>query len=323
METRFLAILVCVTVAFFGFNRPAEGAAAYPTKAINLAIAAAAGGSVDLTTRMLAKSATEHLGQTVIPENNMGGGGYVPMGKIFHEKPDGYNLGVFTFTLMGLNPLLTKAPFDATKFTPIMTYGAYTFLLEVRADSPWKTMKELVADMKKNPGKIKLATVRPLSLPNFAMFILKDLEKLDFGLVPFDGGPAAVASTLGGHTDGILDAGTGTAFVKEGKLRALANLGSERSPAFPDVPTLRELGYNVPGVQSTVAIYGPPGLPKDIVKKLDETFTRGMQSAEFVKVAKNFEFNTFYWNGDRTREYYEEMVPKLKAVLIKLGKYKE
>ena len=245
MKTRFLVLLACITVAVFGFRLSADGAESYPTKAINLMIAAGPGGSVDMTTRMLSKSLTETLGQTVVPENNMGGGGYAAMAKVYNAYPDGYTLGVVSFTTIGLTPLMVKAPFDSRKFTPIMTYGSYTFLLLVKADAPWKTMKELVADMRKNPGKIKLATVRPLSLPNFAMFILKDEEKLDFGLVPFPGGPPAVASTLGGHTDAILDAGTGSAFVKEGKMRALANLGAARSPAFPDVPTLKELGYKV------------------------------------------------------------------------------
>lgn len=322
MKARYLALLVCLFVLFFGFKLPAEGAA-FPARPIGLVIATAPGASADLTARMLAKSATEQLGKQVIPENNTGGGGFTPMAKLYNAKPDGYNLGVFAFSLVCLEPLLRKAPFDPEKFTPILTYGAYTFMLAVKAEAPWKTMKELVEYMRKNPGKIKLSTTRPYSLPNFSMFILKDEEKLDFGLVPFEGGAPALASTLGGHTDGILSAGSANPYIKEGKMRALANLGSERSPAFPDVPTLKEQGYDVPGVQSNLAIYGPPGLPKDIAKKLEATFHKATETKEFVGVAKGFELNTFFWNGEKTHAYYQDMRPKLKNILLKLGKIKE
>ncbi len=106
-------------------------------------------------------------------------------------------------------------------------------------------------------------------------------------------------------------------------MRALANLGSERSPAFPDVPTLKEQGYNVPGVESSLAVYAPPGLPKEITKKLEATFRKGTETKEFVNVAKGFELNTFFWNGEKTHAYYEDMRPKLKNILLKLGKIKE
>jgi tripartite-type tricarboxylate transporter receptor subunit TctC len=323
MKTKHLGIPVCFLIVFFGFILSVEGATPYPTKAITMMIASTPGASVDLTTRMLAKRGTEILGQPMIPDNNTGGGGFVAMAQVYNAKPDGYTLGVFPGSLLCLEPLLRKAPFDPMKFTPIMTYGAYTFILAVMADAPWKTMKDLVEDTRKNPGKIKLATTRLYSLPNFYIFSLQDQEKIDVKLVPFEGGAPALASTLGRHTDGILSAGSATPHIKEGRMRGLAILAGKRNPAFPDIPTLEECGYKVPLAESMLTVYGPPGLPSDIVRKLDETFKKGAESEDFIKTAKNFEFRLFYWSGEETAKHLREMVPMLKSTLIKVGKLKK
>ncbi len=323
MKKKSIGILVCIFAVLIGFVFTSEGASSYPAKAITMMIASTPGASVDLTTRMLAKRGTEILGKPLIPENNTGGGGFVAMAQVYNAKPDGYTLGVFPGSLLCLEPLLRKAPFDPMKFTPIMTYGAYTFILAVMADSPWKTMKDLVEDIRKNPGKIKLATTRLYSLPNFYIFSLQDQEKIDVKLVPFEGGAPALASTLGKHTDGILSAGSATPHIKEGRMRGLAILAGKRNPGFPDIPTLEECGYKVPLTESMLTVYGPPGLPKDIVKTLDETFKKGMESEDFIKTAKNFEFSLFYWNGEETAKRLRQMVPMLKSTLIKIGKIKQ
>lgn len=133
-----------------------------------------------------------------------------------------------------------------------------------------------------------MATAGPDAMENLAMYMLKDQEKLDFKLVPYDGGAAAVAATLGGHTHGFIGVAEATPHIREGRMRGLATFSKERIPELLNIPTLKEIGYDIV-VESRATIYGPPGVPKDIVKKLEETFKKAMDSEGFKKICKTLE----------------------------------
>jgi tripartite-type tricarboxylate transporter receptor subunit TctC len=203
-----------------------------------------------------------------------------------------------------------------------MSYGVYPFTLAVKIDAPWKTIKEFVEYIRKNPGKIKLSTSRPYSMENFAMLMLQNQEKLDFKLVPYEGGAPAVAAALGGHTDGFIGVSEAIPHIRDGKMRGLATFLSERMPGLPDIPTLKESGYNVT-VESRLAIYGPPSMPPDLVKKLEETFKKAMENDDFKKSAKNFEINPSPLDSEKTGRYHNDLTDKIRAILISMGKIKE
>jgi len=281
-----------------------------------------AGGSTDLTSRMLAKRATELFGQPVIVENKTGGGGFVANAEVYNAAPAGYTLIVNASSTIVLAPHLRKAPFDPWKMTPIMSYGVYPFTLAVKVDAPWKTIKEFVEFMRKNPGEVKMSTSGPDAMENLAMFMLKDQEKLDFKLVPYEGGAPAVAAALGGHTHAFIGVAEAIPHIREGRMRGLATFLSERMPGLPDIPTLKESGYDAV-VESRLSIYGPPGVPKEIVKKLEETFRKAMDSEDFKKVCKTFEVTPSFYDNERIDKYHRDLSAKIRTILIKIGRIKE
>lgn len=324
MKTKHFRPLIYVFVVFFIFNlfSLVEGATPFPTKAITLIWHSAPGGGSDLLTRMLAKRATELLGQPVVVENVVGGGGYMAIAKVYNSAPDGYTLITLASSKITPDPILRKAPYDPWRLTPIMSFAVYPFTVAVLTDKPWKTMKELVEYIRKNPGKIRFATGAPNSMQSIAMFILQEKEKLDFKLIPFGGGAQAIVAALGGHTDAFVGVEDPIPHHREGRMRVLATMGNERIAALPDVPTLEECGYAV-AVESRMAIYGPPGIPKDIIKKLEVTFKEAMDSDDFKKISKEFNLTPSFLDSEAIDKYHRSLDVKLKPILHKIEKIKE
>ena len=192
-----LAIICAMTVF-------SEARAAYPEKPITIICPFAAGASYDMTSRVLANTATKLLGQPVVVSNVTGGGGYVANAQLSHAAPDGYTLIVNASSALCLAPHLRKPPFDPWKLTPVMSYGIYPILFAVKADLPWKTFKEFLEYVKKHPGEVKLASPGAIdSMDNLPMLILKYQEKLSLDFVPYEGGAPAAAAVLGGHVPGM------------------------------------------------------------------------------------------------------------------------
>lgn len=320
-QRRMLAMSVFVMFCLLVFSK-GEAAAPFPTKPINVVCPWSAGGSTDLTMRMLATRATELIGQPVVVMNKTGGGGFVANAEVYNAAPDGYSLVVNASSTIVLAPQLRKAPFDPWKLTPVLSYGVYPFTLAVKTDSPWKTVKDFVEYVKKHPGEVKLGTSGPDAMENLAMYILKDLEKLDFKLVPYEGGAPAVASTLGGHTQAFIGVAEAIPHIREGSMRGLATFLSERMPGLPEIPTLMESGYNVV-VESRLAIYGPLGIPKDVVKKLEEMIKKAMESEDFKKVCKTFEVTPSFYDSEKIDKYHKDLAARIRTILIKIGRIKE
>ena len=299
-----------------------EAASVFPSKPISVYCPWAAGGSTDLTMRMLANQATKILGQPVVVVDKAGGGGFIANAEAFKAAPDGYTLVVNASSTLTLSPLLRKAPFDPRKMTPILSYGVYPFTLAVRSDAPWKDIKEFVEYMRKKPGEIKMSTSGPDAMENLAMYMLKEQEKLDFKLVPYEGGAPAVAATLGGHVQAFIGVAEAIPHIRDGSMRGLATFLSERMPGMPDIPTLRESGYNVV-VESRLAIYGPPGIPQDTVKKLEAAFKQSMENEDFKKVCKTFEVTPSFIGSEGIEKYHSDLTGRIKGTLIKIGRIKD
>ncbi len=300
----------------------AESASNFPTKTINLVIHSSPGGATDLAARMLAKRAAELYGQPIIVENIVGGGGFMAMAKVYNSTPDGYILISLASSKITPDPLLRKAPYDPWKMSPVMSYGIYPFTLAILKEKPWKTVKEFIEYIRNNPGKISLSTGAPHAMQNIAMYILQEQEKLDFKLVPFGDGAKSIAAALGGHTDGFVGVDEAIPHIKEGRMRCLATFGYERISALPEIPTLKESGYDV-AVESRLAIYGPPGLSKEIIKNLEETLKKSMESEDFKKICQTFNITSSFLNSEATDKYHRNLDVKLKPILDKMGKTKE
>lgn len=323
MQKSRLVFLISATMIILGLlTNSVMAQSDYPNKTITIYCPWSAGGSTDLTSRMIANKATEIFGVPVIVANKTGGGGFVANAAVYRAKPDGYTVIVNASSSIVLSPHLREAPFKPLELTPIMSYGVYPFVLAVKADSPLKTIQDVVELARKNPGKVSLATSGPDAMENLAMFMLEEEQKIKFKFVPFEGGAPAVAATLGGHTDAYIGVGEPIPHIREGSMRGLVTFLGQRMAGLPDIPTLKESGYNVV-VESRLAFFGPPGLPKEIVTKLQDTFKQAMDDKGFKKVAKSFEVTPSYLSSSELDQFNRSLSGNIRKTLIRIGRIKE
>ena len=278
-----LSFILCLLLSNLAF------AADFPTKPINILIGYAAGGSTDLTTRALASEAAKLLKQPIICNNQVGASGTLVLGRVKGDKSDGYTLYNAPTANFCRIPHLQPVPYDPLKdFTFIMQYGLYQYGIVVRADSPWKTLEELLDYAKKNPSKIKYATSGLGSGQHLVMEYLGKKMGIKWDHVPFAGGTQAVAALLGGHVQVLSQTPEWKEHVLAGKLRLLVVCTDQRMKAFPDMPTLIEKGIKF-SVHSGLAFMGPAGMPADVVTKLQNALAEAMKSKVFLEAMDKFD----------------------------------
>ena len=248
----------------------------YPTRPISLLVPWAPGGSTDILARIVALHLHQSMGQPVVIENRTGGAGNIGTGAVARATPDGYTILFNTMSVHTMNhALIATMPFDGVKdFSPITLLAYVTNTMVVHPSVPANTVPEFIAYAKANPGKINYASSGPGSTNHLCAAMLEKMAGIEMVHVPYRGGAPAVADTVGGQVQLFFTAGTQSLeHVKAGTLKLLAVTEAKRSPFLPDVPTV---GETVPGYEMTVwyGAFGPPGMPKDIVAKLNSEIAR-------------------------------------------------
>ncbi len=258
--------------------------AAFPEKPIRLVVPFAPGGGTDLIARTLGAGMSQALGQTVIVDNKPGAGTIIGTDAVAKSPADGYTLVIATFA-HAVNPSLqARLPFDPVKaFTPVILIGRGPNVLVVRADSPYKTVKDLVAAARAKPGKLTYASQGNGTSAHLAGEMFTNLAKVEMVHVPYRGAGPAITDLLGGQVDMIF--GTAAAvstFVDSGKLRAIGVTTPQPSPALKGVPAI---GETVPGyqVESWYGLYAPVGTPADVIAKLNAAAAKAAHGPEFSK----------------------------------------
>jgi tripartite-type tricarboxylate transporter receptor subunit TctC len=250
----------------------------YPNRQISLLVPWAPGGSTDILARIVALHLHQSMGQPVIIENRTGGAGNIGTGAAARAAPDGYTILFNTMSVHTMNhALIASMPFDGVKdFSPITLLAYVTNTMVVHPSVPANTLPEFIAYAKANPGKIAYASSGPGSTNHLCAAMLEKMAGIEMLHVPYRGGAPAVADTVSGQVQLFFTAGTQSLeHVKAGKLKLLAVTEAKRSPFLPDVPTVAE---TVPGYEMTVwyGAFGPPGMPKDIVTKLNGEIARAL-----------------------------------------------
>jgi tripartite-type tricarboxylate transporter receptor subunit TctC len=256
-------------VAGFALCMPAL-AQTYPAKPVKVVVPFAAGGAVDILTRVLAEKLTPVLGQTVVVEPVTGAGGNIGSAQVAKAAPDGYTLLMATTGTHTINPGLYKnMPFDAVKdFAPITIIASVPNLLVVHPDVPVKTVKELIALARSQPGKLNFASFGHGTSNHLSGELLKSVAGIDVVHVPYKSAPQAVLEIVGGQVNfAFVNAPLALPQVKAGKLRALAVTGAQRSPAVPDLPTMKEAGLDFV-VESWYGLMAPAGTPEPVIRKV-------------------------------------------------------
>jgi tripartite-type tricarboxylate transporter receptor subunit TctC len=299
----FVSVFLFLTLSI-GLVSVASAAEVFPTRSITLIVPYPAGGATDLLARPLADEAKKSLGQTIVVDNRAGGGGAVGVGAIVGKKPDGYLLAVAVESLHR-NSFINKLPFDTVKdLTPIIAFSGNLYGICVRADSPYKTLKDLLNYAKANPGKLSymasgVGTSGHISMEELAV----KAGGLKLSHVPSKGDQESSAALLGGHVDAISTSAGFIPLVEAGQLRLLATYTSKRTKKFPNVPTVEELGYGVVQ-EAPIGIFGPKGMPADIVKVLHDAFKKAMGSQVFLTTMDKFQQPPVYMNPAELGKYW-------------------
>jgi tripartite-type tricarboxylate transporter receptor subunit TctC len=280
LALRRIAALVCATAALAS----TLAVAAYPDKPVRLVVPFAPGGGTDLIARTLAVGMGKELGQQVIIDNKPGAGTIIGTDSVAKSAADGYSIVIATFA-HAVNPsMVAKLPFDTARaFTPITLVAKGPNVLVVRADSPYKTVKDVIAAAKAKPGRLTYASQGNGTSAHLAGEMFTNLSKTEMTHVPYRGAGPAITDLLGGQVDMIF--GTAAAvgsFIDSGKLRAIGVTSVNPSPALRGVPPIAQ---DVPGyeVESWYGLYAPAGTPADVVARLNAAARKAAAAPEFAR----------------------------------------
>jgi tripartite-type tricarboxylate transporter receptor subunit TctC len=293
-------------------------AQAFPARPIRLICPWPAGGSTDAVMRALGESAGKALGGQMIVENKPGASGMLGPNELVGAKSDGYTLSQLTIGIARL-PHMQKMQFDPLKdFTYIACLTGYTFGLVVRADSPVKTVQELVDHCKANPGKFTFGSPGNGTTPHLAVeeFAFKAGVKMQH--VPFKGVAEGMQALLGGHVMSHSDSTGWASHVDAGTLRLLATYGSRRTKRWPNVPTLHELGYETMA-DSPFGIGGPRGMDPAVTRRLHDAFRKTLEDPAVLATFEKFDQSVIYLNGADYEKFIREQYVKEKEIIEKLG----
>lgn len=271
-----------------GFLGSATAQSAYPSKTVTMVVPTAAGGTTDLSARMLAQALGPVLGQSVVVDNKGGGNGNIAASIVKRAEADGYTLLMQYSGYHVISPHITKQKqWDQGDFQPVANVISAPQIIVVRADLPVKTLPELIAYAKANPGKLNYASSGNGSLQHVTGAMLEQQGAIKMVHVPYKGTGPALQDLLGGQVD--LTFGTAPPFmphIASGKLRVLAVTGKQRLPSLPDVPTTAEAGYPKVDATSWFAVFAPAGVPKAVVDKLTADIRTVVQSPTFQQKAQ-------------------------------------
>ena len=277
-----IALLAVTAIGVAAVVTPAVGQTPYPSRTIRIIAPVQPGGGVDLVARTVADRLGRAVGQSVVVENQSGGGGVVGSLATARAAPDGYTLMVGYVGTHGTNPAVRKLPYDAVRdYTPVGMVGGTPNVLVVPASLPVATLQEFVAYAKAQAGKLSYGSAGPGTLTHLAMEQFKVAAGFEATHVAYRGIGPAIADILGGQTQALFPGlAAGLPHIKGGKIRPLAVTGRERHRLLPEVPTFEELGYKgFDGVQ-WYGIVGPANLPAPIVKRLNDEINRMLEAPD-------------------------------------------
>ncbi len=252
---------------------------AFPAKPVHIFVPYAAGGGVDILARTLGDVVSRQWGQTVVVENRPGAGGVVASQALVASPPDGYTL-IVVASGHATNPFLyPKIPYDTFKdFTPISLLASSPNILLVRADSPFKTLGDMIAQARAKPGSLSFGHAGTGTSTHLAGELLKNLARVDLNAIPYKGGAPSINDLIGGQIPMSFNNGPeSVGQIQSGTLRALAVTTASRAPFLPDVPSMAEA---VPGYDTEVwwGLLGPAGMPPDLIAKLSHDFVAALNT---------------------------------------------
>ena len=310
---RFLTGMVLALLAGTAFGQ-------FPVKPVRVVVPFPGGSATDAITRVLANAVSQTIGQAVIVENKAGADGAIAAAEVAKVPADGYTLLMATNSPLSAVPAMKKQPpYDpVTDFTPISDIGRYTFFIVVHPDVPAKTLNELIAYAKANPGKVNYATGNTTGIVSTAFFASE--AGIQLVHVPYKGEPQAITDLVAGRVQLMFSSVTTTIpHIREGRLRAIVTTLSRRTPLAPDVPTIAEAGMPQFSVTSWAGLFGPAKMPKEVVDRLNREFTAAMKRPEVQGAMDKLAFSLNPSTPEQLGAFVKEQIESYRRILRAAG----
>lgn len=295
----------------------------FPSRAISLLVPFPPGGVADIVARAMAPVLEKKLGQSVVIVNRPGAGGALGTGQLANAKPDGYTLLV-ALASISTNPEQERinkrpAPFQLNQLMPVARLSMDQMMLAVRAESKYKSVADLLADARAQPGKISYASSGIYGVYHVATSMFTSAAGVSMNHVPYSGGPPALMALLSGDVDvSLVTRSVGSAHLKSGKLRGLAAWGSEKWSDFPEVPTIKSQGVDV-DYQLWSGLFAPAGTPADVIQVLREAVRSAMDDPQFKASLARQQASPAYMDTPEFQKYWEADAARLIAAVQKIG----
>ena len=316
-----VTVLAALAAAVFGAAAPAQQ---YPSRPIAMIVPFPPGGIADITGRPLAVAMAKTLGQTIVVENKAGAGGAVGHAYVAKAKPDGYTIMTALSSIVVI-PEADKvngrpSTYQMSDFAPIALVSADPTILLVPADAPWRTLKELIDDARSRPGKISYASSGVYGTIHTCFEMLAQAANVKFLHVPYKGGGPAMTALLTGETNlGAQSPGVSNPHIKSGKIRVLGSWAASRTAALPDVPTMKEQGFDVE-FYIWAGVFAPAGLPPEVAARLRAAVRQAAQDPEFKNAMAGINTPINFLEGAEFDRFLDTDTKRLAAVVQKMGK---
>jgi len=319
MKRLLRALLVvgfCLSAfTLFSLSGISYAAETFPNRPVTVIVNFGAGGPTDVAIRLMTPVAEKKLGQPIIIENKVGAGGILGVAELVKAKPDGYTIGASNTGFQITTPALQKVPYDPHKdFDNICGFAANYFTVYVAAKGPYKTLKDVIEAARKSPGMVNYgATSIGVAL---GMKYLETKENIKMKMVQFQSGPEMGAAMIGGHIDLCIstDLNTWLPWLNKGDVKAVGVATDPRSPDLPNVPTFKELGYDI-DLTMVINLAAPAGVPKDRLKLITEAFRAGATDPDIMAKMKAIYMWCPFMDGDQVTKLFQQREREWKPLL--------